>query len=144
MNFTSLGDLAGAGNNTAHQYAYPDLDLKNYSETVVFYRLQLVNNDGSSSFSKVLRFDLGKKDLYVRVFPNPVVHSLNLSFDQAKTGPVTIRIIDMKGVTVKKQSGNTGAGRTSINMDVSGLPASTYVVWVTDGTLSQQQKFIKE
>ncbi len=144
MNFTSLGDIAGTGYNGTHQYTYPDFDLKNHSEAVVFYRLQLVNNDGSSSFSKVLRFGLSKKDLSVHIFPNPVVHSLNLSFDQVNSGPVTIFIMDMKGVVVKKQSGNMGAGRASISMDVSGLPASTYVLSVTGGALSQQLKFIKE
>jgi hypothetical protein len=144
VNFTNLSNIAGSGSNGLNNYEYTDTDLKNHSVTTVYYRLQLVNKDAQSTYSKILRFDLDKRSLSIRLFPNPAINSLNLSFEQERAGKAEVNIVDMIGSTVKAQSENIPAGRTSMNIDVHTLPPGTYLVLVTTANQILQQKFIKQ
>jgi len=141
--FTTIGMVNGAGSNTKNDYDYYDNDLKNHPVQKVFYRLQLINKDGHYSYSKVIMFNLQQATAF-SVFPNPALHSLNLSFDQVSTAKVAVNIIDMKGMTVKKQTTILPAGRASISVDVSILSSGTYIISVTNANGSMQQKFIKQ
>ena len=138
INFTSLGNMNGSSNNR-NDYTYHDNDLKNRQAQKVFYRLQLIDKDGSFSYSKILRFDLKQIAATITVFPNPAVHSLNLSFTQGKPGKVTISIADMKGMTVKNKTENIPAGRASLNIDVSMLSSATYIISVINADGATQQ-----
>jgi Secretion system C-terminal sorting domain/Galactose oxidase, central domain len=129
-NFTSIGNINGTGNSNRNNYSYTDNDLKNRQAQNVFYRLQLMDKDGSFTYSKILRFDLTHNAPSITTFPNPATNSLNLSFTQNKPGKVTISIIDMKGAIVKKQTENILAGRVSVTIDVSTLAPATYTITV--------------
>ena len=146
INFTALGNINGSGNNSRNDYTYHDNDLKNQRQVQkVFYRLQLMDKDGSFSYSKILRFDLKQTAATnIIVFPNPAVHSLNISFAQGKPGKVTISITNMKGMTVKNKTENMRAGRASLNIDVSMLSSATYIISVINADGTTQQKFIKQ
>jgi Secretion system C-terminal sorting domain/Kelch motif/Galactose oxidase, central domain len=142
-NFTSIGNINGTGNSNRNNYSYNDNDLKNRQVQNVFYRLQLIDKDGSFTYSKILRFDLKHNVPSITTFPNPATNSLNLSFTQNKPGKVTISIIDMKGTIVKKQTENILAGRVSVTIDVSTLVPATYTIIVLNQDGTTLQKFIK-
>ena len=144
INFTTVGNINGLGNSNRNDYNYDDNDLKNQQVKKVFYRLQLMDKGGSFAYSKVLRFDLKQTATTITTFPNPAVHSLNVSFIQNKSGKVMINITDIKGLTVKKQAENMPAGRVSINIDVSTLASATYIISVMNADGTVQQKFIKQ
>lgn len=142
--FVTIGNVNGKGNNDRSNYDYPDHDLNNRSIQKVFYRLQLIDKDGSFTYSKVLVFDLSKKNIDLQAFPNPAVQSLNLSFDQDKTAMVTINITDMNGKLVKKQAEKMTAGRVSISIDVSTLSSGAYIISLINKEAVSQHKFIKQ
>lgn len=144
ISFTSIGTVIGAANSNRNGYGYYDNDLKTRQLQKVFYRLQLMDRDGHFTYSKILRFDLEQISPGISLFPNPVVQSLNLSFNQNRTGTLMISITDMNGIAVKKQTEVIAAGRTSINIDVSNLAAAAYLVSVSNGETVTQQKFIKQ
>lgn len=142
-NFTSIGNINGSGNSNRNNYSYNDNDLKNRQVQNVFYRLQLMDKNGSFTYSKILRFDLNLTIPTITTFPNPATHSLNLSFTQNKPGKVIISITDMKGIIVKKQTENIIAGRVSLTIDVSTLAPATYIIAVINQDGTTLQKFIK-
>jgi N-acetylneuraminic acid mutarotase len=144
INFIDIGNVNSSGNINRTDYIFPDNDLHGRQEQKVFYRLQLNDKDGHFTYSKTLRFDRGRENIDIHIFPNPVSHSLNLSFDQSRPGKVVINITDMKGVTVLKQTGNIEAGRASISIDITTLPSSPYVISLTNSFGTMQQKFIKQ
>lgn len=143
-NYISLGNVNGAGNNNRNEYSYYDNDIKNNSGQKIYYRLQLMDRSGSYTFSKILLFSRDQSSLAVSLFPNPAQHTLNISFDQKKGFETTVVITDMKGLLLKKQSGNYSSGITSINIDVSELPAGTYILSVSNNNGTAHQKFIKQ
>lgn len=140
--FSTCGKMKSAGNGAL--YNWQDGELKNHPWQKVFYRLQVVNKTGLSSYSKVLLFDKRQEAVAIRVFPNPATSTLNLSFVQKQQGNAQISIFDMKGVMIRKQSENIAAGRVSLNIDVSTLPAASYFIAVHTGNISIQKPFIKQ
>jgi hypothetical protein len=144
INFTSIEKINGKGSSGINDYRWSDNDLKNQRVKKVFYRLQLMDKDGSFTYSKILRFDLNETTSSLTTFPNPAVHSLNLSFNQDKAGKVIFNITDMKGTIVKRQTENITAGRASIIIDVSKLAPAAYLLSVINTEGTALQKFIKQ
>lgn len=142
--FTTIGNVAGAGNSNRNNYAFADNGLHNLTLQKVFYRLQLMDKDGRFTYSKILQFDMKQKGGMITLFPNPAVQSVNLSFDQLVPGKTVVTITDMRGLTVRSMTENIAAGRISLNMDVNTLPAGTYLVSVLHNGGLLQQKFIKQ
>jgi hypothetical protein len=143
IHFTGIGQVNGKG-NAINEYNYTDNDLSATKTEKVYYRLQLMNADGRSTYSKTVVFDRTSATLVMRIYPNPASNSLYLGFDTEITGQVTISIIDTKGVTVKSQAETMHAGRQSRQMDISTLPSGAYIATVRSASTIAQQKFIKQ
>ncbi|MGQ0740589.1 MAG: kelch repeat-containing protein [Bacteroidota bacterium] len=143
--FSTIGYVTGSGSGNRSDYNYSDNDLLNRNLQKVFYRLQLMDRSRHFTYSKILRFDLKQTGSAITLFPNPAVHSLNLSFDQGKAGMTGLSIANMKGAAVIKQVENLPAGRISINIDVGSLPSGVYILSVIrEEGMPSIQKFIKQ
>ncbi len=143
-NFTDIGNINGKGSISKNDYTFVDNDLKTQPGLKAFYRLRLVDNDGRFTYSRILRFDREPTQTILHAFPNPAVHSLNLTFDQNKKGMVMINITDLKGETVIKQAESMNAGRASITLDISALPSAVYIISLVNTSGTMQQKFVKQ
>lgn len=143
VSFTTIAQVNGTGNSNRHTYHLEDNDLTGRAFQTVYYRLQLVNNDGSYTFSKILRFDIRQENMF-RAYPNPAVNTLNLSFRQANAGTASIQVMAMNGTLVNNVSIALPAGSASYSLDVSRLPSGTYLVSVFAGTNRMVQSFVKE
>ena len=144
-NFTTIGKMDGIKNTEKNNYAYTDSEIKNRQVTKAFYRLQMVDRDGRSTYSNILTFNFNKTITGITTFPNPTVQTLNLAFTNSKQSVITISITDVKGTIVKRQVQNVAAGRAAISIDVNQLAAATYFVTLAnaEGSITQQ-KFVKQ
>ncbi len=143
-NFITIGMVNGAGNNTRNEYTYYDNGLINQAAKKVFYRLQMMDLDGKFTYSKIICFDKEQTNGTITVFPNPASHSINISFEQYKKGNMTIHITGIGGNTIKKMTQFTAEGKTSLSIEVSTLPAGTYMLSVISENGTMHQKFIKQ
>ncbi len=85
--FESLDKVTAAGESyTTRRYRYRDIEPL---ETVSYYRLKMVDRDGSAEFSKVV---LVNYESEFHVYPNPVVDVVHL------TEKRIVRISDLLGV----------------------------------------------
>jgi len=141
IHFTATGNVNATGNLYKTDYHFND-DIHSRAEQKVFYRLRITDNDGHYTYSKIVWFDRSPAPMALHIFPNPASSVINASFDQIRTGPVTIHITDMKGIRVLNQTENVGTGRASINIDVSRLSAGNYVFSLTGATGTIQQKLV--
>ncbi|QCR22300.1 T9SS type A sorting domain-containing protein [Pontibacter sp. SGAir0037] len=72
--FDSIGTVAGAGNSYARRkYSFCDQSLVNSRPDTYYYRLRQVDEDGSTSFSKVIALDWRGfiTQGVVKLYPNP-------------------------------------------------------------------------
>lgn len=128
--FSSIGSLP-ATNSAQQQYQFYDrrpLAARN------FYRLKMINTDGTFSYSKIAVVDFNPTTT-LTIFPNPASGSVNIQLT-LPAGPALLQIVDAAGHLVRSQSVNSGGSTLSTSIDLSGLPAGMYFVKASGQTAS--------
>ncbi len=141
--FTSIGQVAATGAST---YTYLDyLSSINNLPPSIYYRLQMVDKDGSISYSKVVSCQLqnGSKALFI--YPNPVEATLIAQVTESKASKVMVVIRDLQGKQLSQQTAAVNAGITTLSVDATSLAAGSYVLVITNSSgEQQQQQFVKK
>ncbi|MFK8010073.1 MAG: DUF4347 domain-containing protein [Saprospiraceae bacterium] len=125
--FSPIKIIAGEGGTISQSYSYTD---ERASENN-YYRLKMVDLDGSKEYSKVIFIDTncGFENDNFEIYPNPISSSqgiLNVEFYTEKT-EVQLFIVDILGRTVKRMSLDVESNNTNyIQLDISNLPSGTY------------------
>jgi GEVED domain/Secretion system C-terminal sorting domain len=107
------------------------LSNKITTQNTQYYRLKMVDNDGSFQYSKIiaLRADNHKNNQLLNIHPNPVTQFLIIE----TTEEGDQQVINLLGQIVLRS-------KATQQMDVSALPSGTYILKVG----SQQAKFVKQ
>jgi hypothetical protein len=79
----------------------------------------------------------------ISAYPNPASDILNVSLEKTSTSEILINVTNVQGQIVHAQRQKVSAGRYSLSVNLTGLPASTYILSIIDGTQRLEQKFIK-
>ncbi|MBL0130412.1 MAG: T9SS type A sorting domain-containing protein [Chitinophagaceae bacterium] len=98
--FSKIGQIGSLGNSTREQ-RYNFTDLENNKTGVRYYRLKIIDNDGSFSYSPV-RPVLFANDLQWQVYPNPSAGIFYLVYQVPEGEPLTLRIFDATGKNIKQ------------------------------------------
>ena len=121
----TIGMLDAAGSSTTRRsYAYMDKDPQ---PTLNYYRLQLVDNDGSMKVSEIKLVTLSSGST-IRVFPNPASDHIDVSLGTAvPSGVIAIRLIDAQGRLLMQRKAVDAAGQT-ISLPVAGYSPGSYII----------------
>ena len=136
VEFESLKDIAGLGTEAIQTHAFLHLSP---SPGDHFYRLKLVDVDGSYSYSPVHVVTISTLVTELKIFPNPAYNYLTLSLPK---DAATVKIIDPFGKLWKEFAEIEGL--RNMDIDLNGLVGGLYVVRVSDGQDIQTQLFIKQ
>ncbi len=141
--FSNIETIKGTGNaSTGIWYTYTDETPSQYN----YYRLKMVDLDGSFEYSKIINVDTDcSNDYKIELYPNPTSSNLgviNVKF-YSKTDEAQIQIIDMQGRTVKQLTiGTVQDDLNSIQLDVTDLPPGTYHFNMIGGGTGSTKTFI--
>ena len=148
VNFEGLGKVKAAGNSSSlKSYKYADanaLALVN-KFSVVYYRLKMVDNDGSFEYSKTIevKTDADTKES-VKVNPNPFTNELTVSIETLVDSKATLEVVDINGRVTLTQNVNVTKGTSAINVDgIEKLKQGVYFVRVSTDLGTQVFKLIK-
>jgi len=142
VSYGNIGYVNAAGHSSSQrQYVFTDTALarlKNY------YRLNEMDMDGNSSYSKVVMISNTNRDVSFTASPSPFTTSLDLVFGQAPEGKTSIRLLDMTGKALFRQD-STPAGQDRIHLDLSGLNLASglYLLEVRTSNNVYIQKVLK-
>ncbi|MFP5040864.1 T9SS type A sorting domain-containing protein [Parasediminibacterium sp. JCM 36343] len=133
--FTTIGTVAAIGSG-ANSYAFTD---NNPADGTNYYRLQMVDKDGSFSYSKLVAVVLTTHYSPLTISPNPAKDFTTISFTQS-VDKATIAVYNMSGKVVITQmlSGVTNAYK----LNTQSLSNGVYVLKVTTGTGSYNEKLL--
>lgn len=120
-------------------YAFVDNDPLSLS----YYRLKIVNNDGSFDYSNWVVLDRTLDQNDFRVYPNPTEGGLTLDFVSAAAQPINIVISDVLGRTVLQRSLELSAGQNKTHFDISELSSAVYVLTIGQGAQKIVRKITK-
>ncbi len=120
------------------------IDDKNPLLGMNYYRITAVDKDGKTTYSNILpiNFSLAKEE-QASIYPNPTTKDINGSYYMPFAQRVRLSVISSIGKVELSKSVNTTAGLNHFSFDVSTLPTGTYFIQVSNPTISNQLKFIK-
>lgn len=143
--YNTAAVVFAAGNtNTKMNYTHKD-DVSMISKGLVYYRLKMIDSDGSFKYSeiRVIRIGGQVQTLNIMTYPNPVISDVRVTIPaewQNKT--VIYQIFNSAGQVVMSRT-NSSASQTEV-FNMSNLGIGFYIVKASNGTEAAQQKIIKK
>ncbi len=143
VNFSAIGQVAGAGNSTAMKtYEFAD---ENPLKGVSYYRLRQTDYDGASALSNIVAVNFSDKGS-VSLYPNPAKDQLFIRLNNPSE-QVVVNIYDMMGrvafsstVSVNRAS----SGELIALHTIGHLPSGMYTVSISTNGTEAIEKFIVE
>jgi Secretion system C-terminal sorting domain/Putative flagellar system-associated repeat len=130
LQYTTIASIAAKGKASAYRYT----DAK--AVGTQYYRLKLIDKDGSATYSHVLKLQSAAAGLRLQLFPNPVSHQLLLTTN-AQAG--TVKLYNVMGNVVLQQNWKQGQ-----SISVGHLPAGSYIVELSNQQQTVREKVIKK
>ena len=144
--FTGIASKTATQNNSSarEQYQYTD-NIAAVSGNVFFYRLKMVDANGTFKYSNVIMIRKDQKSIIgMSINPNPVISGgmATVRFEAGTSSTVEFKVVDMSGRVVLKQQNNVTEGTNSIAItNLDRLQPGMYVVQMNDGSAVSVVKF---
>lgn len=141
-NYSKKGQItSNFGINEINSYQFLD---QNASNGVNYYKLKIVDFDGSFSWSKIITIEISKKSSNeIRLYPNPSNSIVNVSFSNLVLENYQLEILDINGKVVLSES-NTFSNSNTICIDINALDKGIYTLNVINNDkIECIKKFIK-
>jgi len=124
--FEDVGYVAAAGNSyTPRKYFFTDPFIPQDNN---YYRLRQSDLDGKFTYSKVILIkNTGARNPFT-VLANPFTDQLDIIFGHAPSGNVQVRLLDMAGKEIMRQSAVQPGNRMHIDLSRRPLSAGAYLL----------------
>jgi hypothetical protein len=139
-NFNAIGNVSSNGGGN---YNYTD-NVSAINASTVFYRLQIIDKNGSFTYSKTIAVMLKNNNSTLNIFPNPVKETVFVQIAATKAETVTIQVGDMMGRILQQEITKVSVGNNSFSVNASSLTRGTYVLLVKSADGVQQKQFTKQ
>jgi hypothetical protein len=133
--FTKIGEVKAAGLSlTANVY-----DLKDYNiekDGVYYYKLQQINKDGKSTYSKVVAIVVDRSEnTDIKLYPNPARDRFELELGLIRNNHVKVDILDAQGklVRVNLVDSELTTGFYKQVVDINNMAEGVYTVQIQIG-----------
>ena len=130
--FETVGTAAAKG---IEYYEFTD-NIQNINSNILYYRIEMVDINGSKNYSEVRSVELGIKNLEISIYPNPVRNELHINIDSKAT--LKIYNIAGKQFTISTLT----QGDNSIN--IQQLSQGVYVAVIETANGVVTKKIVKE
>lgn len=142
VDFTKIGSQTARGNSISKfDYSYIDNDAANLGPLVIYYRLKMVDIDGTFSYSRIISVAFSSSREYL-VRPNPVQQTLFVHCNKGINEPVQVELYDQGGRLLLNQQHT----KNDFSIDVSMLKPGVYVLKLYNNYNGQvyMEKVIKQ
>lgn len=145
LNFINRGKVYGQGNSTVrNNYSYSD--PLNSQAPIVYYRLKMVDKDGTYAYSKIVAIKLNGtlNDDAFSVYPNPFVNNIKLMVNTSADGLARIRVISFDGKEMMNKTVGIQKGNNIIVLSEFGnMSSGSYILELTTSDGRYTRKIVK-
>lgn len=134
MNFTETGNAIPAAGNSVEKRDYQEMDnISNLMQnSVIYYRVKLVDINGKMKYSNMVSIKLFQKS-EISAWPNPFQSSVTIGIRVDKETTINIRLADISGKVIKNFSQQVTKGLSQIVLHgMQEISAGVYMLEVTD------------
>jgi alpha-amylase len=135
-NFLSLGTQPASVSDAARK-EYGFIDDKPAFNRPLYYRLKMVDKDGSYDLSPVRTVQLEGPWEKPVLFPNPTHDGVTVRFYSNQEGPASILVYDMMGRLHKERRFDIVQGENAIKLNSVELPIGTYNISLSVGNTNK-------
>jgi len=139
VNFATITTVNAKGNANGSNYGYDD--FPNQQRSKYYYRLKLVDKDGSFTYSNVLTEIFNSKNTFT-VHPTLVNHEpVKIQLSKPSEN-ATIRLVNLSGQQLRSWDLNNGV--TFHTIQIADLSAGTYLLQFIDASGMETTKIVKQ
>jgi hypothetical protein len=143
INFEDIGTVNAVGNSTQKtSYQFTDAEVLSKGVNKIYYRLQMMDKDGKSAYSKIAIVNITPNGQMFVIYPNPV-KDLLVAVSSASFNKADIRITDQNGKLVYSQQVRGIQGGVQNKVNVANLGKGVYYLQIITGSDVQTMKFFK-
>ncbi|WP_158638280.1 T9SS type A sorting domain-containing protein [Panacibacter ginsenosidivorans] len=141
-NFTAIGSLEFSAADLVGKHTY--IDALPFAGNN-YYRIAIINNDGSLEYSNVILLKNDAKRL-IHIYPNPVKDVLNINITTFAAEKYNYSVFDISGRLLINKSFDATEGTQTIKVPLNNVAAGTYLVKITDakGNIVAKQNVLKQ
>lgn len=137
QNFKTITEIKGKGSG---DYNYFDTDIQ--PVIIYYYRLKLLDLDGSYSYSNIKSASIfGKNSAYI--YPNPTSGFLNLNINSNTADNMSFDVINISGKVILNKNLRLVEGENSIEINISDFPVGVYSILFNSGIDLPTMRFVK-
>jgi hypothetical protein len=142
VNFAAVGKVAAKpGNSLQNQYSYAD-DISNLKAGKVYYRLQMTDNDGKFTYSKIIYITINADGKLITIYPNPAHNYFVIgNYENMDVSNASAVVRDMTGRTLISQRFNH---TTDQKVNITTLSKGVYMVSIITPGYVYTQKLLVE
>jgi trimeric autotransporter adhesin len=142
--FNEIAFVNATGNNgNTSNYDYTDNDAIEQQSIILYYRLKIINTDGSFKYSNVITISLPITKAIITIAPNPVFNDVKGTIVSPITGNVNLRIFDNTGRIVLQTTTFVKKGNNSFVHNINNLARGSYYVDISGNGIISRTKFQK-
>lgn len=138
-NFTTIGRKPASVRSILVTESYSFIDLQPLNP-INFYRLKIVNADGSFTYSQVVAIKINDNSL-LRIFPNPANDKFYVQVAGINENG-TLQITDANGRQLRTEKVQLNV-TSSFSIDIKYIPRGSYYLQVITKDKTQTIKFIR-
>jgi PQQ-dependent dehydrogenase (s-GDH family) len=144
-NFTGIGNVAAAGNSGGTlNYSLIDNNVNTLGVAIIYYRLKMVDLDGTFKYSQVITITLNDFVGRVIVSPNPASDEAKMIITTGTEGKVQWKLLDNAGRVVLNNTAQLNRGNNSVTLNLKKLAAGIYFLNVSGNGIDQVIKIQKQ
>jgi hypothetical protein len=126
VDFHAIGRVAANGFSSEES-------LYNFNDNTPFtgvnyYRLRLVDNDGTEDLSNIVALNIDKDGKGYVFFPNPTENTVNYQFNSSVSDKVMLEVIDVLGRSLQQVEMPVQVGFNQLNINLGDYPNGTYII----------------
>jgi Concanavalin A-like lectin/glucanases superfamily/Secretion system C-terminal sorting domain len=107
-----------------------------------YYRLKIVEKDGSVRYSAVKSVVLESSQMSYNVYPNPTADKLNIEFVAERTQVIDFELINVVGQIVYRYTLQSKEGKNHLFFNTNSIPAGLYSLKIRQGNKMKIEKVI--
>ena len=141
--FTAIGKVAASGFSSKEiAYAFDDVKA---GAGLNYYRLRVVDKDGSAVYSNIATVKVNIKGFFVTgMYPSPFTDQVNISLSSENSGNAVVRLSDLTGRQIATQTATINKGVSNVVFNNLGkLAGGMYLVEVNYNGSRYTQKIMK-